>query len=60
MPERKYPWSNNKNQTKEYLKEQREIRKIKDLPTGRIDDELRYREEVEQQRDAGSKENNGD
>jgi hypothetical protein len=60
MPDRKYPWSNNVNQSTEYLQELRRIRASQDLKVGRIDDELRYRRELEQERDSGSKENNDD
>jgi hypothetical protein len=60
MPDRKYPWSNNVNQSTETLKELKRIRENQGLPVGRIDDELKYRRELEQERDSGSKENNGD
>jgi hypothetical protein len=60
MPDRKYSWSNNVNKSTEQLKEIKHNRVIHDLPVGRIDDGLRYRREVEQERDSGSKENNGD
>ena len=60
MPDRKYPWSNNVNRSKEILEELKKIRIQNDLPVGRIEDELRYRRELEQERDSGSKENNDD
>jgi hypothetical protein len=60
MPDRKYPWSNNVNKSTKDLEDQRIIRITKNLPVGRIDDEIRYRRELEQERDSGSKENSDD
>jgi hypothetical protein len=60
MPDRKYPWSNNVNKSTKDLEDLKIMRTYQDLPVGRIEEELRYRREVEQERDSGSKENSDD